>query len=1025
MELLPYFIKQVEKKDQTKLLRSFSDLWEILLDAASDPRSGEIILVLDALDECEKSDKLTLIDKLKSFHAKISDSSGNLQKLKFLVTSRPELEIKRRFGWIATGFQELRIAGEENQLIEAEINTYIIIRVKEIARDLQLDDSERAWLEKQLLDVPNRTYLWASLILDQLENEDRITKRSLETLVGTLPRTLEEVYEQILSRGKDRDTARKILAFVVSAKQPLSLRELSVAIAIQSTSRSYRDLDIVPEHRFKDWVTSACGLFISVVKSRVLLIHQTAWKFLIQDDAADSPSSERWIHSLLLRETSRHVAAACMTYLMFDVYEAEQVQTNDGQSGTCIEDRIDCYTTEHSFLEYSANYWFDHLEDCDSASFVALSATALELVDTRTKRFRSWFSVYQDISRDDLRRLSLPDIMVAAFCGIPRLLTQLVGRGDDIGATDGQGQTMLQWIIAGIEQEHYRSTYSVLENTSERRLECLHLLLKKLADTAATQRLDKMHQVAQKLTAGDVDGFGGLDQEVRRSMLRDVAVPLLFEEIAGSETDLENGWTGNHLAAEACCEIIVSHVLNEMAEENAHETPTCSEILRDFLDDDADIASSSALEVDDDTANQQVTAAARQLLHKATQTKGNTGSKPTRLQQVADTGFELVIRFLLRVDRSGMLLYTVREGISSLVRLLLVNGADPNHVIKEEGSDDDWMYYPVIYFAQGQFRTARILLQYGAKPDLSLRSCCRSTGEVLLELTLLVISILSGPLELAQLLLEHGADPNRRIGPVTLLHSMVYHGKFSAAQLLLSNGADVNATITNASGFEGDFEGQLAALGGATALDLAEKQKHDAIRQLLLQHGAHHAVAKEVGMAVAADLLESAHVLESHDPSHDVNFTVSNPPYLGMVRGSVPSAEMRLVDNDEMNAKMLTSADDVQSSEAASEVASLRNPFEVGKVAQPGERSIHMADEIRRELLQNATPKPFFSRFLDILCWVWKYKDILRLGANVKRNIESRYTTVQVERISDDVFDRLFDERFGGEHGKTMDARAE
>ncbi|KAH6982704.1 hypothetical protein EDB80DRAFT_251849 [Ilyonectria destructans] len=108
-ELFPHFVERVEKKDQTKFLSSFSDLWDILMDAASNPRSGEIIFVLDALDECDKADNLTLVEKLKSFHVKISASSGNLQKLTFVVTSRPELDIKRGFGWIATDFRSFAL----------------------------------------------------------------------------------------------------------------------------------------------------------------------------------------------------------------------------------------------------------------------------------------------------------------------------------------------------------------------------------------------------------------------------------------------------------------------------------------------------------------------------------------------------------------------------------------------------------------------------------------------------------------------------------------------------------------------------------------------------------------------------------------------------------------------------------------------------------------------------------------------------------------------------------------------------
>lgn len=98
-----------------------------------------------------------------------------------------------------------------------------------------------------------------------------------------------------------------------------------MALAIQSTSQSYKDLDIGPEHRFKDRVTNACGLFIKVIKSRALLMHQTARKFLLQDDAVDLPSTERWMHSLVLGESCREVATACVTYLMFDVFETEQI----------------------------------------------------------------------------------------------------------------------------------------------------------------------------------------------------------------------------------------------------------------------------------------------------------------------------------------------------------------------------------------------------------------------------------------------------------------------------------------------------------------------------------------------------------------------------------------------------------------------------------------------------------------------------------------------------------------------------
>jgi hypothetical protein len=52
----------------SKLSESFTKLWEILIAAASDRRAGEVVILLDALDECGESGRYRLVDALSALY---------------------------------------------------------------------------------------------------------------------------------------------------------------------------------------------------------------------------------------------------------------------------------------------------------------------------------------------------------------------------------------------------------------------------------------------------------------------------------------------------------------------------------------------------------------------------------------------------------------------------------------------------------------------------------------------------------------------------------------------------------------------------------------------------------------------------------------------------------------------------------------------------------------------------------------------------------------------------------------------
>jgi hypothetical protein len=213
-------------KESKKLPQLFYKLWNILTNSASDPEAGEVICVLDALDECEESGRYNIITALNTLYKKISCSKRTLPKLKFLVTSRPYLDIERKFTELTQDLPTIRLQGEqESEAIRREIDLVIKWRVSRFGSELQLNDLERSTLEKELLSMTHRTYLWLKLIFDILRRTVRPTKNKLKTIIGTLPPTVDKAYEAILSKIKEdeRPQARKLLHIIIAAARPFTL----------------------------------------------------------------------------------------------------------------------------------------------------------------------------------------------------------------------------------------------------------------------------------------------------------------------------------------------------------------------------------------------------------------------------------------------------------------------------------------------------------------------------------------------------------------------------------------------------------------------------------------------------------------------------------------------------------------------------------------------------------------------------------------------------------------------------------
>ena len=424
--LIQYSMRDYESEG-SQLVHSFHKLWSILTKAAVDPEAGEVICILDALDECEVSGRYTLINALNTFY-KTTSSAGSQSQLKFLVTSRPYYDIERRFAELAEGFPMIRLQGEkESEAISREINIVIKWKVSELRLRLNLDDSETSLLESELLGTAHWTYLWLKLILEVIHDEIGITKKKLRRITGTLPSTIDQAYDAILSKVRDRKKVRKLLSIIVAATRLLTLREMNIALAIEDHHRSDEDFDLENETRFGTTIRNLCGLFVSVVGGKVCLIHQTAEGFLV----AKSRVLGGWGHPLDLVESELLLARTCIAYLMFATF------------GNGLIEKIETY----GFLLYAANSWATHYRQAQARATSELLQSVLDICDTHSPQFRNWYSVYQNAEYSYPGLPSTSTIMVASYFGHDTAVKFLLEMSKpDVDSKDAwNGRTPLLW----------------------------------------------------------------------------------------------------------------------------------------------------------------------------------------------------------------------------------------------------------------------------------------------------------------------------------------------------------------------------------------------------------------------------------------------------------------------------------------------------------------------------------------------------------------------------------------------------
>ncbi|UKZ96666.1 uncharacterized protein TrAFT101_011444 [Trichoderma asperellum] len=419
---------------------SFGKLWNALLSVAENRSAGEIVCVLDAIDECEDRGRSQLARALQTLY-----NTGRSFNLKFLLTSRPYVDI--RHGFRPPDIPKLAVihlSGEsdvEMMKISQEIDTFIRARVQVVGEKLQLTDDEQDLLLRELMRVPNRTYLWVHLTLDLIEQDLDLDKTAIVRTTSHLPNTVEEAYEKILSRSRNLEEAKKLLHIVVAAARPLTLSEMNLALTLRSHHQSYSDLELKSEERFRENVRDLCGLFVAIINSKIYLLHQTAKEFLVQNNSTNVSkliyANLKWKHSLCPQESHRILAEICIWHLLFAEFGAQDSEE---------EEMISWCTDNSVFLDYSAKHWTTHVRESHIKVKNSLSQSILKLCDENSNTCLLWLRIYWRNTNTDFPH-SFTALMIASYFGLATVIKLLLKLDStDLNSKDGTYErSALSW----------------------------------------------------------------------------------------------------------------------------------------------------------------------------------------------------------------------------------------------------------------------------------------------------------------------------------------------------------------------------------------------------------------------------------------------------------------------------------------------------------------------------------------------------------------------------------------------------
>ncbi|KAF0321322.1 ankyrin repeat protein [Colletotrichum asianum] len=305
---------------------SNTDLWSAFDKLSRAQGVGRIVCVLDALDECDPSERDGLINGLKDYVIRNQGTTG----AKFIVTTRGYPQIVNLF----TDFSSNKIhldgdSDEEKRQIQKEISIVMEHRLNKLETTMPdigpatLDIIRTGLIENS---TEQRTYLWMHLMFDYIRKNRFCTREEWREIFRNPPDTVDRTYEGLLQSvtPQAKERVRTLLALILAAERPLTIAELSTAVNCRINTLESRifDIDDIPDEKeFGSWIRWECGSFVTIYEGQAFLIHQTAKEFLLEPTEA---GNGWWQGSMTECVIHQYMAESCISFISLRKFQQQE-----------------------------------------------------------------------------------------------------------------------------------------------------------------------------------------------------------------------------------------------------------------------------------------------------------------------------------------------------------------------------------------------------------------------------------------------------------------------------------------------------------------------------------------------------------------------------------------------------------------------------------------------------------------------------------------------------------------------------
>jgi len=247
----------------------------------ADFNAGQIYLLIDALNECDKSSREFRQVFLASLAELFSTQQGSgIMNVKLLITCRSESDILDELNHLR-GL--IRI---DSGKINADLLNYIHTRVNELFTKKKYSSKLKQDIQGILSEKAGGTFLWVSLILKDISETTVIFK--VRTKLQSLSLSLSEVYSRILNKIQEDDVgnARFILQWVVTARRSLTINELTMTRALGSEGWDEYIISTADTlNELKDGFKFCESLvYLDDVIQTINLVHQSVKDYLLEEN---------------------------------------------------------------------------------------------------------------------------------------------------------------------------------------------------------------------------------------------------------------------------------------------------------------------------------------------------------------------------------------------------------------------------------------------------------------------------------------------------------------------------------------------------------------------------------------------------------------------------------------------------------------------------------------------------------------------------------------------------------------------